>query len=272
MSSVKVVIKPKVWPWLWRALLDWLVILVSFYAFYRYPHPIVFIISLLIIGTRQHALSILGHDGGHRLISRNRFINDALAGVLGLWPLGTPLDGYRRFHFMHHRNVGTPDDPELIHKKLIPQWKLPFRSLKVTSHLIMDFLGGAVPHVGLIIYLTQPVAFRDTLGPLIMNLSFILVCIYFETWWILALWYGAIFTSFWAVFRMRVWTEHVGTEATHIISATWWQKLIFLPHNTWCHHEHHENTAVPCWALASLRDPQKEMDVASLFRKLSQKH
>ena len=46
-------------------------------------------------------------------------------------------------------------------------------------------------------------------------------------------------------FSVTVWHEHVGTDKTHMIKATWWQRLLFLPHYAEYHHEHHEKPNVP---------------------------
>lgn len=64
------------WPWLWRAALDWLAIagamwLIGLFGL-DWDRPVIaviaWIVGLFIIGTRQHALGVLGHDGAHGLI------------------------------------------------------------------------------------------------------------------------------------------------------------------------------------------------------------
>ena len=59
------------------------------------------------------------------------------------------------------------------------------------------------------------------------------------------MWYAAMPTSLLAISRLRIWHEHVGTDKTHMIKATWWQRLLFLPHYAEYHHEHHEKPNVP---------------------------
>ena len=34
-------------------------------------------------------------------------------------------------------------------------------------------------------------------------------------WWVPALWYGSLMTSFMAFFRIRTWLEHQGSDETH---------------------------------------------------------
>lgn len=262
---------PKLWPWLRRALTDWAILIACFAAAYWAAHPAGWFAAMVVIGARQHALAILGHDGAHRLICRHRLLNDALTGMLCFWPMGFALNGYRRFHFKHHNAVGTDDDPELIHKhhKWLGQWRAPLRPWRLTAQLIADCLGGALPHLGMAAYLTRPTSWRDQIGPIITLICSLALCWWLGCLWIPALWFGSLWTTFFIVFRLRLWTEHVGTDGTHIITATWWQRFLFLPHNTWCHYEHHANAGVPCWALPAYRDDSApSRSVGELFRDL----
>jgi fatty acid desaturase len=199
--------------------------------------------------------------------------------LLCLWPLGFALEGYRRFHFKHHRAVGTPDDPELIHKdnKWLAQWRLPFSEWKTAGHVVGDFLGGSLPHLGLAAYLTRPVSLRDQVGPALTIGTFVTLSWWLGCLWIPALWFGSMVTSFWAVFRLRIWTEHTVEDEfgdpTHRISANAWQRFLFLPHYTWCHWEHHEYPQVPGVNLPKVRaltlaDGPPVVSVGDMFRSL----
>jgi fatty acid desaturase len=261
--------RTKLWPWFWRVAFDWSIIAACFCAAYWVPHPAIWLACVVIIGARQHALAILGHDGAHRMACRNRFLNDTLTGLLCFWPLGFAINGYRRFHFKHHRTVGTDEDPELIHKnhKWLGQWQTP---MKLLLHVTMDCLGGSLPHLGMAAYLTRPTSLLDQLGPALTISGLVALTWWIGCLWIPLLWFGSLWTSFFVVFRFRLWTEHVGTTGTHRISATWWQRFLFLPHNTWCHWEHHECSSIPCWALPDARDRSASiLTVGELFRQLS---
>jgi Fatty acid desaturase len=83
---------------------------------------------------------------------------DLLANTLCEWPLMSNLSGYRAFHFEHHRKVGTPDDPELIHKNnewrilnipVLGQWPVPIRPWKFALFIAGDFFGAALQFFGL---------------------------------------------------------------------------------------------------------------------------
>lgn len=84
-------------------------------------------------------------------------------------------------------------------------------------------------------------------------------------WQPVALWFAALSTSFWASNRLRIWTEHQGTNGTHRIWPTWWQRFLFLPHNIWVHPEHHANAAIPFYDLPRMRRGES-LSVGELFR------
>ena len=113
-------------PWLADAALDWLVIAAAVAMIQLWPHVYTVLAGILIIGNRQHALAILGHDGTHYTLSRNAALNDFLTNLFCFWPLGLTVSGYRALHYAHHKNTGMENDPELGHKRMrSPQWDLP---------------------------------------------------------------------------------------------------------------------------------------------------
>ena len=68
----------------------------------------------LFIATRQHALFILFHDAVHGHLARSPRLNDALINVFVGVPAMLPIEIYRPLHMLHHRSVGTPQDPERL--------------------------------------------------------------------------------------------------------------------------------------------------------------
>ena len=51
--------------------MDWAVIAASLALFWRWPSALTLLAAILITGNRQHALTVLGHDGTHYTLSRN---------------------------------------------------------------------------------------------------------------------------------------------------------------------------------------------------------
>ncbi|HVA51216.1 MAG TPA: fatty acid desaturase [Pirellulales bacterium] len=230
--------------WLRAAAADWSVILASLAAAHvidRWPG---YVVAWLIVGNRQHALSLLGHDGAHRLICRDRAANDWLTCLLSFWPLWTDLEPYRRFHFAHHRHVGTVDDPETGWKGIAPGDDPPLTAMNVVRWFLLDLIGLGAIESGWYFKHYRP----SPLGPALFWSGIAFAAYWCGLLWAVLLWHAAFLTSFWAFFRLRAYTEHWGTTGTHRCRPRWWQRA-FLPHNTWAHFEHHERPDLPFWAL-----------------------
>src|ERR1700683_1217242 len=134
------------WPWLRDAMLDWTVIAGALALVHVFSNPLPWLLALLIIGNRQHALAILGHDGTHFTLSHNRRVNDFLTNLMAFWPIGLTVSGYRTLHFKHHKHTGTEHDPELGHKRSrSPQWDLPATPFRILKYAVLDIAGGSFP-------------------------------------------------------------------------------------------------------------------------------
>ncbi len=274
--------------WLLNAACDWLIIIICMiiihfsYNTNSYLAYLVIFLAIIAIGTRQHAIAFLGHDGAHYLVSRNKLINDLLTGILCFWPLGFPLNGYRRFHFKHHQFAGTSEDPELIHKnhRWLGQWNLPLIPLKVSKQICGDAIGGGFPHLVMAAKLTRANNVLDQLYPSLTLISLLFLFWWFNCLWVPAVWFISIITTFWIVFRLRMWTEHTvedkNGDPTHRFNAPIWARLLFLPHNTYHHWEHHYKPQTPFYDLPKLREMTKDsgppiLSFYDLFKKLKKK-
>lgn len=254
MTTV-IISKPIFIRWLLPVLQEWVVIIALLVLGLWVDTWWIWPLVVIVLGTRQHALAILGHDAAHFLATRSRWLNDAAGQLLCFWPLGTGIDAYRTFHFSHHRNLGTDADPERIHlrgwsKKHFTQ---PKSRLRMGLYVLGDLLGLGIPEVVKAIKLVGKKGAADWLGPPLLQLGVFGPLLWLGYWQVLVVWYLALLTSFWACFRLRIWTEHVGTDDTYIVQANWWQRLLFCPRNTWYHYEHHANASVPFWDLPRVR-------------------
>ncbi len=240
--------------WMIRVLINWVEVVALFLAMAWLHHPVGYVLGVILLATRQHALSIMAHDGAHRAISRNHAFNDLVTCIFTFWALGIGLDGYRKFHFEHHAKVGTEADPELIHKRWArPEWALPLTRTRLFFYVLKDLVGFAVVDIIRLIRIVKPVSVLDRIGPVLLWLPVLAVMYFTHTLWIAAVWWISVNTAYWAIFRLRIWTEHTGTNDVHRITARGWQRFLFQPHNTWCHHEHHLWPSIPCWNLPHAR-------------------
>ncbi len=256
---LRTLMQPSLFQWGVRTAGDWMLVIV----------PIVLVnlvwdspwrwgamgLALVCFGVAQHRLALMAHDGSHRQASRNKKLNDFLTGMFCLWPFANPVGGYRRFHFNHHRYLNTEGDPELHHKqKSAPAWQLPAGKKTIVRRFLEDV---SLLHVKELFHLAQnarPGTSKiDRLLPTFWWLSMVTVLYFIDQLWILPVWFLSTAIVFWPIFRLRIWTEHVGTHDVHRIHAPWYLRYWLLPHNTWYHYEHHHFPQVPCWNLPKVR-------------------
>lgn len=213
-------------PWVRALTLDWLIIIAAYNAAFLFlPWPPAFIAAVLVVGNRQHAIAILGHDGIHGHASRRWT-------WLAFFPLGVDRDAYFRFHIAHHFHVGTPLDPET-----------PFLSedfYKFSWANVCDDLAGF--NWDRMFQIWRAAGGEQWRSALTLAVLLII------DWRFALVWQTAFFTSFAACFRQRAISDYESHHGRQI-KPSWWQKLIFVPHNAWAHAEHHANPGIPLYHL-----------------------
>ena len=80
-------------------------------ALYCWPNPLVVLVSIVVIGTRQHALFVIAHDAAHYLSYENRLLNDVVGRTCAMLQ-GLSMCTYRVIHRMHHNNLYGELDPD----------------------------------------------------------------------------------------------------------------------------------------------------------------
>jgi fatty acid desaturase len=251
-----------VW-WLAAVLRNWFVIVLTIAAAWELDRILVYALAVLVIGTRQHALVILQHDGTHYHVSRKKRLNNLAMDFLTAWPLGFSTSGYRRYHLAHHRWQGTAADPELsTYGRFAGKWSADANRYQL---FISDLLGfGAAEVLVLwddIMKSRDPKAklqrYLEIAGMIAWPLGAGGLLTALVGWRLCAcvagLWYGSLLTSFFAAFRLRAYSEHIGSEGTHRWrQPALWRRLLYLPENTWLHWEHHAWPGIPLRKLKSL--------------------
>jgi fatty acid desaturase len=252
---IQAISKKTLFPWSFHVLVDWLIIGLCIWGAGTLNHPLSYFIAILIVGNRQHALAILGHDGAHFVIHENKKMNDFLSNIFCFWPLLVTTEGYRKLHLQHHKNTGTTNDPELMHKSArAPQWDLPVTPQKIAAYSAKDLFGYSIPDLIIILTFSRPEKNISLLPVLALHAVVITLFTSAGLWWIALLWYISLATSFMMFFRLRLWIEHQGTGDTQRVHLNWWQKHILAPHNIWLHFEHHRWPTVPYHQLEKARE------------------
>ena len=156
-----------------------------------FSNPVTWLLALLVIGNRQHALAILGHDGTHFTLSHDRRLNDFLTNLFAFWPIGLTVSGYRALHFRHHKHTGTEDDPELGHKRSrSPQWDLPAKPSRILKYAALDIVGGSFPDYLIILKYSKPDKPSEYLPLLCFHAVAIALLAASGLWWAGLLWYA----------------------------------------------------------------------------------
>ena len=256
--------------WIFWLFWDWSLIIMAIVAIDKIHNWFVWVLAMILIGSRQHAIAILGHDGTHLLAAQNRRINDFLTNLFCFLPFGVTLNSYRVVHLQHHNYLGTDKDPELDFKKAMGScWDLPTTKRAIVLRFFKD-LAALGWSDSIEVMKSLPIKrSRDYAYLFIFWLFAIMALFMIGKLWIIPVWFIAIFLPNWAVFRLRIWSEHVGTMDTHRLKASWWQRWLFLPHNTWYHYEHHKWPWVPFYNLSKAREHITDPSPASFSNLMS---
>mgnify|MGYP001328502516 CR=1 FL=1 len=93
-------------------LLCWAVIIGAWTAVALSPSWWMVLLALPVIGTRYYALIIIGHDGLHRRLFRDRKMNDLWNDAFCLAPIGAVTRINNRNHLRHHQYLAPEADPD----------------------------------------------------------------------------------------------------------------------------------------------------------------
>jgi fatty acid desaturase len=119
----------------WLAIACLMVLATLLDAFWFY------VLAGLAIATRQHALLVLFHDAVHGHLASQPRLNDALINVFAGVPALLPVEIYRPLHLLHHRTIGTADDPERLLLYADQPWNYrPLRGPALLRQLLGDSL------------------------------------------------------------------------------------------------------------------------------------
>jgi len=256
----------------WLVLHCWGVIALAVALFAIWPNPLTFVLSVMVIGSRQLGLAILMHEAAHNALFKTRALNE----FAGEWLCGRPilaeLRAYRHYHLTHHRFTQTDKDPDLGLSS-----KFPTTRASLTRKFARDLTG----RTGAKQFMAQLVASLRLAGDeeaieaaasdfaqafkardLWLSLSVFLgvatiISLLSGHWWYgLAFWLLPYFTWFQFVLRVRNIAEHGATDQSQnplqnvrTTLAGPLERLFVAPYWVNYHLEHHMVMHVPCWQL-----------------------
>ena len=243
--------------WLGLVLLDWAIVAAALYAVYRIDSFLIWIPAVVLIGSRLHAIGVMGHDGAHLAISKNRRVNDVLANVFCFYPFFWHIDNYRKWHMQHHAHLGTDKDSEshTLKRYFGYRYKLPQSRKTMAVRTIYAFLGGMSYEIVIGSKLFGPKTSRQLLECVTAQLFFLCALYALNLLWTLPFFLAAVLFVFPPLNYLRTLFEHSNSgNGTNRLSLKWWQAFFISPHNILeYHYEHHLRASVPSWNLPKLR-------------------
>ena len=262
-SRLRELAQPNFGRFLAALVCDWTVILIALAVTAKFPTWWVIGPAMFVLGTRLHALGVLGHEATHYCITRNRKLNDTLGALFCFWPLGGSLTGYRHFHQRHHRHLGTDQDPER-HFYQSEIWKIPVAPGKPLRRFFEGCIGGHIVEFGKLLQSLLPRNHAEWLGIPLWWATFAITLGLLGHLWLLGVYAITIPTVFWALVELRGWTEHRGIAETHRYQTHWLIREILFPHNVWMHYEHHQWCYIPFYNLPAARELDDSTPVVAL--------
>jgi fatty acid desaturase len=246
----------------------------------------VWIAAFLLMGRAHAQIAALMHEAAHRLLFRNRNVND----FVGRWFLGfpafTPIDSYRRAHMAHHRDEFGPDEPD------IPLYRgYPITKASMRRKLIRDARGstGWKLFKGLLRapWSKDPAIRFQARSIIAMQLLFIAIGVALGHPFVYFILWLAPFLTVWRVInRLRAIAEHGGMQrskdrrlTTHSVKQHPIARFMLVPHHIGWHLAHHVDSGVPMANLPKLHrelrrggyvtDDIEYRSYPALWRKLS---
>jgi fatty acid desaturase len=222
-------------------------------------HWAVWVAAFVLMGRAHAQFAALMHEAAHRLLFRNRKLND----FVGRWLLGfpsfTPIDAYRRGHMAHHREEFGPDEPDIPLYRGYPIAKDSFR-----RKLVRDATGqtGWKLFKGLLRGVRgepSPIRFQ---ARAIVATQLVLIAagvalghpfVYF------ILWFAPYMTVWRVINRLRSIAEHGGMqrskdrrETTHTVVQHPIARFLLVPYHIGWHLAHHVDAGIPMNNLPTL--------------------
>jgi fatty acid desaturase len=221
------------------------------FALVAWIGPRAWLPSLVLLGRAHAQLAALMHEAAHRLLFRERRLNDWVGRWIVGYPSFAPTDAYRRLHMAHHRQEFGPDEPDL------PLYNgYPITSDSLRRKLVRDATG----RTGWTLMKNQLRAFRSPDGRarrtiwsiLLVQLVILAVMASFGRPWLYLLWLGSYLTVWRVINRLRAIAEHGGMKAspdrretTHSVRQHCLARCFLVPYNIGWHLAHHVDSGVP---------------------------
>ena len=219
-------------------------------------NPISYVVAFLLMGRAHAQLLALMHESVHRLLFRNRKLND----FAGRWLLGymsfVNTDGYRYVHMAHHREEFGPNEPD------IPLYaNYPITRASFWRKMRRDGLGSTgfrmLRGQFMSIFKTDPQQLNTQRKIFSLHAVLLILSVIFANPWVYVMLWLVPYITVWRVMnRLRSIAEHGGLCAdddrrvtTHSVKQHLFSSFYFVPFNLGWHIAHHTDSGIPFRSL-----------------------
>ena len=249
---------------------EWASIAVAIALCTFFWHPALYVLAVMFIGARQHALIIMGHDASHYRYLPARWQNELFSNLFLMWPVFASVEGFRKFHSTHHQYTNLPDDGNrhiwYTHDaagELDPDWEFP----KTRAGLALVLLRRAAFLTGMFWIVRGLVGSSFIPSPpwmvaarVAFYASVAALLTIFGAWYAFLLYWIVPYCTWHILIQYaRIICEHSAVESeeeeyaiTRTTIPTWLESIFILPCNVGYHLEHHWYPSVPYYRLPDL--------------------
>jgi fatty acid desaturase len=256
------------WRGMWLVAHAWGTIAAAIALVTLWPNPLTWLISVMIVGTRQLGLAILMHEAAHGGLHASKGFNEWVGQWLCAVPVGADLGSYRAYHLQHHKFTQQREDPDLSLSAPFPISQQSYRRKVIRDLTGQTFVKQRLP---LFLALFKPAendaaVSHDSFvasGRMTMlrflaanSILFVLFWLAGAGIWYVGVWVVAMATWLSLVTRIRNIAEHACTSTgndpfshARTTLASPLERLLIAPYWVNFHGEHHLFMYLPCYRL-----------------------
>ncbi len=196
--------------------------------FIAYPSFWSWLIAIFFIAGAQHGLSLIAHEGAHRLIRpQDTRKNDWISTYLFAAPVALPFNVYRQRHVIHHRLVSQAGDTKNVYRRDWRGWLFLAEILRSLSGLDYVLKARDALHAGKSEDYEQFNANlrRDQIAILVVNSILFLILTLFDplyfgipTYYFI-LWFWPLVTVSFLFAKIRALVEHQPWRTVRVESS-----------------------------------------------------
>lgn len=245
---------------------QWAAIAATMAIAVHFSHFLVWLVAVIIIAGRQHALMVLGHEASHHRISPNKVVNDFVGEVFCFLPVFFNLRRWGDEHLQHHRQINTDQDPYVDDFTTYDEWQWPKKMPDALLLFLKDCVAlnsktnfAAAKRWSAFTKRPIPLNRSERTRTIIFSVLLLITLTLSNGWWVFfSLWIFPLLTLTTLFMRIRTIAEHLGIadeenaqgiDATRHVNANWLERMTICPFAINYHLAHHIFPSVPFYNL-----------------------